>query len=84
MSRPQGETQQTALVLLALIVVLGISYLLFTLAIKLFGIVLFLVGAWLLVGFPSIPAYQPGKFVDTTRIVGLLFIIVGLMLAIFW
>jgi len=84
MVKPFGESQQTALVLLGLIVALGIFYLLFAIAIKLFGIVLLLVGLWLLISFPSMQQYQSTRFVDTTSIVGLLFIIVGLMLAIFW
>jgi len=84
MVKPFGESQQTVLVLLSLIVVLGISYLLFTLAVKLFGIVLFLIGLGLLIWFPSILRYQPGKFVDTAMIVGLLLIIVGALIAIFW
>ena len=84
MVKPFGESQQTALVLLSIIVALGIFYLLFAIAIKLFGIVLLLVGLWLLISFPSMQQYQSTRFVDTTSIVGLLFIIVGLMLAIFW
>ena len=83
MLKPQGENQQTAMVLLALILVVGIFYLLFTLALKLFGVALLLVGAWLFIIFPDIERYQTGKFVYTAQMIGLLFIIIGLAIAIF-
>ncbi len=84
MLKPEGESKQTALVLLILIAAFAVSYLLFMLAVKLFGIILILIGLGLLIWFPSIPRYQPGKFVDTAIIVGLLFVIVGALIAIFW
>lgn len=78
------ESKQSIVVLVGLILIIGLFYILFSFVVKLAGLLLLLVGLWLVVMFPDISNYQHGPFISTARIIGLLMAIIGGLILIFW
>lgn len=75
-----AEAFQTGIVMVFFLFIGAIVYLLWSVSSKLFGILLVIMGALILLYFPNISDYQTKSFTEAGRIIGIILLLFGILI----